>query len=401
MSSAVQQRLMVFLYVAVIALLPFGRLAELPIVCLALWGAVLLFKHFRYLLQQSWFKVFSLAFTGYILLTLISAVDSYWPEKSWLVGLASLRFYLLGIVLLFQAESRRLVEKISQWLVLLVMVWVIDALIQALLGFNLLGMTSYPGRLTGVFGQNVKLGPVLALFLPVVMIYMCQHKAWLRWLVVGLMLAVILLSGTRSAWLMSGFVLLMFWWHHVKGRRWLLFLKTASLAVLGVTALWFVSDDFQQRVERSIQLLDGGAGAVDFALADRLPIWQTAVNMYQSHPFNGVGARAFRVAYAEFASEGDVWIAQQGSGLHAHHWVLELLAETGTIGLILMLWVLVLLIKHSKHVFQNDDVWPYGVALMAAFLPVVSLYSLFSSFWSICLWWLLIMLMSGIKNAQS
>ena len=42
-----------------------------------------------------------------------------------------------------------------------------------------------------------------------------------------------------------------------------------------------------------------------------------------------------------------------------------------------------------------------GVALLAAMLPVVSLYSLFSSFWSICLWWLVVLLLLGVKHVKT
>lgn len=397
----VTRRLLAGLFIAVLALLPFGRLSELPILILAVWGLWILVSRWQQLLTQPSFKLFSITFAAYFLLTVVSAVDSFWPQKSWLVAWGSWRFYLMGVALLYHAKDPKLLPVITQGVVVLMVVWVIDALIQAGFGVNLLGLSSYPGRLTGVFAQNVKLGPVLALFLPLVMMHMCQYRAWVRWLVVVMMLSVILLSGTRSAWLMAGFVLLMYWWHHVQGRRWLLFVKAGLLAVIGVGGLWLASDDFRLRVERSMQVFDGGASAIDFALADRLPIWQTAINMYQSHPVNGVGARAFREAYGRYAEAGDVWLAQQGSGLHAHHWVLELLAETGTIGLLLMLTALWLLFRGIHGVFRDTQVWPHAVALLAALLPIVSLYSLFSSFWSICLWWLFIALMLGCRNAQS
>jgi O-antigen ligase len=387
----------VTLLVAVIALLPFGRLSEIPIIVLMLWGLVLLFRRFKILTGLNAFKPLTYTFLAYLALTSISAFDSYWSEKSWLIALASLRFYLMGLVVIYYANTA-LLRQVLKWTTVLMVVWAVDALIQSIFGHNLLGQSSYPGRLTGVFGQNVKLGPVLALMLPLVLIQMCRYRAWVRWLVVALMVLVILLSGTRSAWLMMGFGLIMFWWHHVKGRRWLLMLKTVTLTLLAMVVLWFSSNDFQQRIDRSLVLLHADVQAIDFALADRLPIWKTAINMYVDHPINGVGARAFRQVYSQYAEPGDVWVAQAGSGLHAHHWVLELLAETGTIGLMLMLWLMVVVIRYVNTDFRSDGVWPFAVALMAAMLPVISLYSLFASFWSICLWWLLIMLIAGVKK---
>lgn len=391
-------RIMVALFVAIVALLPFGRLAEVPILILSCWGLLRLLMQFSTVTASSWFKPFSLVYLSFLLLSSISSLDSLWPEKSWLVSLSSVRFYLVGVAILSQQNTSRIVQQIQQWLVVVLLIWVVDALLQAITGSNVLGFNTYPGRLTGIFDQNVKLGPVLALFMPLVLIQSYQYKQWLRWLSVLLVLVVILLSGTRSAWLMAIFVMVMFWWHHIKGRRFLLLAKVLMLAILGMTILYFVSNDFQQRIDRSAQIFHGDSQAIDFALADRLPIWQTAINMYEAHPINGVGVRAFRKAYETHAEPDDSWVAQHGTGLHAHHWVLELMAETGTIGLFLFALLMLIVFKNLRTKFQQNQVWPYGVALMAALLPVISLYSLFSSFWSICLWWLLIMMFVGAKD---
>ena len=56
-------------------------------------------------------------------------------------------------------------KKLAFWTTAVLGFWAVDALVQGVLGHNLLGQPPYPGRLTGIFGQNVKLGPVLALFL--------------------------------------------------------------------------------------------------------------------------------------------------------------------------------------------------------------------------------------------
>lgn len=393
--------ILVLLFVAVIGLLPFGRLTEIPVLILAVWGLVRLVADFKSIIKQSWFKPFTFVFLLYFVLIAVSAIDSYWAEKTWLVGLASWRFYFLGVVILSHPNACYLLHKSLKWMTALLLFWVIDALFQAWLGHDLLGLSSYPGRLTGIFGQNVKLGPVLALFLPLLLMQMNRFHQLVRWVVVLLTLLVIILSGTRSAWLMAVFVLLMFWWQHVQGRRLILMAKVLIISVVGLLILWTVSDDFQDRISRSAQVFDGNVAAIDYALADRLPIWKTAINAYQAHPLNGVGAHAFRKVYTTYADADDVWVQQNGGALHAHHWILEMLAETGTIGFVMMLLLMGMVMKHTWGFIKQPYVWPYATALAAAFLPVVSVYSTFSSFWSICLWWLLIALFLGVKYGQS
>jgi len=393
-----QERCLVTLYVSIIALLPFGRLAELPLLVLAGWGLVILVRQGSDIFKPRHIRLFTQVFAGMMLMTTVASLDSLWPEKSWLITLGQVRFYLAGLVLLSHPRCVDLCRQILKVMAVLMLCWCVDAAVQAIWGRNLLGLTSYPGRLSGLFGHNVKLGPVLALFLPLVLVWVKPRNAWLRWLVIIWLLIIVVLSGTRSAWLMAAFVMLIFWWHHVRGRRLLLLGKSLLLLVIGGVLLWQFSADFQQRIERSMQLMTGERQAIDFALADRLPIWQTAVNMYLEHPLNGVGPRAFRQAYERHASADDVWVAQHGKALHAHHWVLEIMAETGTIGLLVMAWMVWLLFNACRQRFRDPLIWPFGVALMAALLPVVSLYSLFSSFWSICLWWMLMMLCGGLKN---
>jgi len=278
---------------------------------------------------------------------------------------------------------------------MLAIFWSVDSIIQQLLCTEIFCMKAYPGRLTGIFSENVKLGPVLCLLLPIVMACLRHQKTVWRWLVVALMLTVIVLSGSRSAWIMAVFIMLMFWWHHVPGRRLLLLFKVGVLAaVLGVS-LWFLSTDFQARVERSLHVVQGTESAIDYALADRLPIWQTAWNMFEDNMFNGIGARGFRKAYSQYAAADDSWMEQGAVGLHAHHWILEVMAETGIVGLLLIMLAVFKLFAFFHKDFRKGLHWPFAVALMAAFLPIISIYSIFSSFWSICIWWVMIGAFAG------
>lgn len=405
-----QQWMMVILLVAVWALLPFSRLSEIPVLILAMTGIVVTLRHRVILSKQPWFIGITVLSGLYFLLTLVSALDSYWPQKSLLVSFASWRFYFMGVAVLWFStlkQSRRetgaysakeLSVLIGKIMAIVALFWCLDAIIQALLGYDLFARKSYPGRLTGIFGDNVKLGPVLALMLPMVLIWAQQQNRWFRWLAFIAMLVAILLSGTRSAWVMMIFIWLLFTWQHLPQRRWQTMLK-ASLMVLAITwTMAILVPDFKQRIDRSAEVFTAHDSALDYALADRLPIWHSAWEMYKKHPINGVGARAFRKAYPHFAEEDDPWVAQDGVSLQAHHWVLELMAETGTLGFVFGLALIFIYISVVKNKFKQASVWPYATALLAAFLPVVSLYSLFSSFWSICLWWLVIVSLIGVSG---
>lgn len=378
-------KFIVYLFLSVLVLLPFSRLAELPILILAIFGIYTLAKQGITVFAKPQIKILSIVYFCYFLMILLSAPDSFWQKKTLIVGVSSLRFYLatIAILVLTKSQDRKLMIPLITGLIIF---WTIDALIQYFVGFDLIGRETYPGRLNGIFGTDqVKLGPVIALLMPVVMIGLIQINSLVRWILILAMIAVIILSGTRSAWLMMIFVLFAYWLHHVKTRRFILLMKTAVVAIVLLVSLWFISPEFQNRIERSMAVLDGSQSGLDFALANRLPIWQTSWNMFSEHPINGVGAHAFRNAYSQYAESDDVWQEQGGVGMHAHHWLLEILSETGLAGLLLMIFAMYQLIKFVKLNY-DPSMWPFMVAIVCAFLPFVSIYSLFSSFWSICIW---------------
>ncbi len=382
-----RSKLVVALYLSVLLLLPFSRYAELPILILSLMGIDGVIRQWHKLKSNRQFKILFFVFVSYLAMILISAPDSYWQDKTLLVGVASSRFFFATIVMLLYVEKKHFAW-IFKLIASLILFWTIDALFQYLYGIDLIGRASYEGRLNGIFGEHhVKLGPVLALFLPVVMIALRHQKSFLRWLSIVLMVITIILSGTRSAWIMMLFTLIAYWFHHVKYRRFQLFVKALIIASVLISSLWFVSPDFQQRIERSMAMFDGSHSAIDHALANRLPIWKTSWNMIQQHPINGIGAHGFRKAYANFAESDDIWQQKGDVGMHAHHWILEVLAETGIIGLIIFIYALYKLVCFVKSNYHQHFSWAFSIALVSAFLPLVSTYSIFASFWSICIWY--------------
>lgn len=345
-----------------------------------------LVKHRKSLVKNKSFSLLSVVYFCYLGMILFSALDSYWQNKTLIVGIASLRFYFSSIALLLYLRHEHfgwLVKLISA----LVVLWSFDAILQYFIGVDLIGRSSYPDRLNGVFGEHhAKLGPVLALFLPTVMIAFKNHNPMIRWLVTLAIIVTIILTGTRSAWIMMLFTLVAYWFHHVKQRRFILLFKSFIVTGILVASLWFISPEFQKRIDRSIKAFDGSQSGLDHALADRLPIWNTSLAMIQQHPINGVGAHAFRKAYPQFASDGDIFQKNGGVGMHAHHWFLEILSDTGFIGLLLFSFALMKLIQFIRKHYNGDYSWVFLIALTSAFLPITSTYSIFASFWSICLW---------------
>ncbi len=380
--------LALWLILASLALLPFGVAAEFPVLIGALAGLV---QGLRGRLDWSrpTLRIALALGIAYWLPQFISAWDSVAAVKSWDEVALDLRFVLF---LLFVSATRWQATD-ARWLTagiaLVVVVWCVDALVQAGTGFSL-GGPATGDRLSGIFGAgNLKLGGVLAVVSAFLML-----EAW-RWRGVGaligvtlLLLVVILLAGARAAWF--GFVLgaaLVFW--HAFGRRTALLALSGLLLVAGITATltYSGSQRFAERVDRTAAALSGDMTALDHALSGRLAIWKTAWHMGRSHPVNGVGVRGFRYAYPEFAAADDPFVVGDQGAFHAHQIVLELWSETGLVGVLTWLVAGVMAWRAWRRWPRPSrrTAAPASIALVVALFPLNTHYAVYSAFWGLLL----------------
>ena len=309
------------------AVLSLGALASL---------AILAFRRFRNgtaLLSREAWALITVLFLCYWLPEFFSAFDSVDPARSWREVTLDLRYlpflWLAAMAVAHRRDRRRVLGGIA----LIAGLWALDACVQALSGWSL-GGANLSDRLTGIFGAgNQKLGPVLASLLPFALAEADRRWRGAGWVTTSVLFgAVILLAGSRASWIVFALVILMAGWYRFGRRRLLLSLAGGAL-VASVLAMSF-SSQFAGRIDRSMAAFSGDRSGLDVALAGRLSIWHAAVGMIAAHPVNGVGIRGFRDVYDQYAAPDDFFLRQgEHGGLFAHQIVLEILSETGAIGL--------------------------------------------------------------------
>ena len=380
-------------------LLPFARTAEVPVVIGAFVGALALPGRGASLLRNPAVRGFVLATLAYFLAALISAVDAVASEKSWTTALASVRLLLFGLGIMALCErarehgvpARSLTRALGIAAALPIAFWTLDALVQIVTGYSL-GGTLDADRLSGIFGaDDLKLGPMLSTLAPLLLWPLLGRSRQLLIAAYLAVLLVILLAGSRAGWVSFTVVSLAFAWRLAEGSKKRLSLWLgAGLVVAGIGAAlaYQFSPSFEVRVERTLRAGDGDA---DFALAGRVPIWTTAENMVRAHPLNGVGVRGFRHAYAEYASADDPWVdPTSGIGAaHAHQLVLELMTETGVIGLLLWVFGAVALLRVWRRTHAEPLARAPWVALAVLLFPLNTHLAFYSSFLGMVLGWLM------------
>ncbi|WP_284449580.1 O-antigen ligase family protein [Pseudoxanthomonas mexicana] len=389
-----------------VALWPAPGYAEAVMVLGALAAIVrLLLDRFRggtRLLSGAAWALTSALFAAYWLPQAISAVDAVDAGRALreaAVDLRYLPFLWLVAASVANAQARRVT---FNGLAVIVGIWTLDALAQVVSGTSPLfwGLDQLKqlisgrpmctveqiagiDRLSGFLGPcNRKLGVVMASLSPFLLFAAAARLRVAGWLLASAAIGVVvLLAGARAAWITYALVLVFSGWKLLGWKR-LLGVFGFGLVVLGVLAV--ASTQVRERILLTTHVLTADEAGVDTALSGRAQIWSAAGCMIAEHPVNGVGARGFRQAYPDCdASPGSRPAWGQGPALHAHQLVLEVLSETGIIGLLLWLAGAALAWRAWRYATPQakERARPAMLALAVTVFPLNTHLAFYSTFW--------------------
>jgi O-antigen ligase len=386
----------VLLVLAVLVLLPIGRGAELPLVAGTIAGVVLCLRR-RVDFDNAGVRLACALFACYWLAALASGFAPVDPGRTWSTIGVTLRFLPFALFACWALGDEAAWPRLGAAAAAIVVLWMLDAYVQITFGHSL-GGAAEAERVSGIFGAgNLKLGPVLATLSPFLMLA-ARARFGLRGLVLAAacLVAPVLLSGSRAAWVAYALVCVLLAWHETRRpRRFLAVMATFALGVAAITA-WALHDStrFGARVERTLLALQGTEAALDEASAGRLSIWRTALAMGAAHPLTGVGVRGFRYDYPDHAARGDRFVEQAGGRIgaaHAHQIVLEVLSETGVFGL--LSWMvgasLALRAWWRADAAARERARAPALALVAMTFPLNTHLAFYSAWWGLLFWWLL------------
>jgi O-antigen ligase len=379
-------------------LLPFGRTVEAAVLLMAIYGSWGLIKDPRSVIKDPSARLFSLVFACAWIPMLASLPDAVAVDRTAMAALYHLRFWLSGLFMirvLAQSQARRLFFFIGTAVLL---AWLGDAVLQHFTGHDILGYAAYSGRLGAMFGPgNTKFGLTLAVLAPLM-----WHGVRARFgptaaaVTIVLTVAVVFVAGSRAGWICvlvaSASWLLMR--SALTGKRAIkLAFALALVGVLGIGLGYSLSDRVKQRIDESLAIFDSSSENLHNSLIHRTWIWGGAMRMIAQHPVNGVGARGFRNAFADFARDDDPYLKMQPpqSPTHSHQLIIEILAETGVLGLggLLMLWTLLINAYRHADSCNRALLAAPAAALVAAYFPVNTHLAIYSSYWSQIVWFLL------------
>jgi putative inorganic carbon (HCO3(-)) transporter len=295
---------------------------------------------------------------------------------------------LLGILIVTATFCRRVENRY-----LVVVALLVSASLEALLGWEQFFLRHGPAsfrigpflRAYGTFAQPNPFGGYLAMTLPVAVALAFWRRPWSGWptrltmvafVATGICGIALLMSLSRGAWLgvIVGLMAL-FWAQARRGGLLVVIVIAATVALFGLDAAHVVPTVISARLDQIVRyfgLFDASRvipNSQNWAIVERMAHWQAAWNMYLAHPILGVGPGHYALAYPDFRVN-NFWIYPLG---HAHNIYLNVMAETGFLGIVAYLaqffaWLLVILAAHRRARSPIDRALAAGI--LASFVAV-------------------------------
>ena len=328
-----------------------------------------------------------------MLLALLDAEELYHSAKTTFLYI---HFLFSCIFMVSELRKKEILQKIIFGIFIIMTFFCFDATLQFFTGENLFGYPYSSTILGGMFYPKNTLAHFLALLSPVYFEYIRRHKnKYWKYICLLIYLCILLLGGKRSAWIMflSGGVLytayLIFISKTIEYKK---LLAPAILIIFVLSTLTLSYPPLQKKLIVTSGLFSGNYETINKATALRLPIWETGLIVIKSHWLNGVGARGFRHVYKDYADEDNIFLNDGRNGVtHPHLTILEIVVETGIVGLsgYILFWVI--FAKYACYLLRSK--YTSGVAwlitVMLAILPYNAHLAFYGSYWASAIWWVI------------
>lgn len=293
----------------------------------------------------------------------ITSLTSEMPVVSFKFLLARLWFvvcfYFLATQLFKKAEN----YKKFFWAYLIPLSFVVIYSIIRLAGFN---FEEKPAHwvMEPFYKDHTSYGAILAMYFPIILLFTGKsYTSYVKvfsYVLLLLFTLGIILSYTRAAWvsLVAAFVL--FGIYKLKIR----FTVLATITVLGGLILLLSWDTLMMDLERNNQDSSDNLSehvesisnvSTDASNLERLNRWSSAWRMFQERPFFGWGPGTYVFQYAPFqlANEKTIISTNAGENGNAHSEYIGPLAESGVLGLISVLAIILVVYYRGSILYHS------------------------------------------------
>lgn len=355
-----------------IALVTGPFLSDLIVSVIALFY---LSKHYKF--WEGKYKIYIILFLTYNLYLILLSIFSIDPFTSLESSLFYFRylFFSLGVVYLIDLDNKAVIY-FRRVLFVTILIVMFDAYYQLLNGRNILGygyLTDAATRFAGFFGPELVLGRYLAYLMPLAFALLSIKKNLKTYeMVIALLFLVaadvlVFLTGERSAFLLLTIstLIIITCIKRFKILRLITFILSSLIIIIITLNVPLVKE---RNIDFTISQLGMNEGKVNAFSAEHERYYKTSIAMFIDSPIFGHGTKMYRV----LCNEDKYKIHGNACNTHPHNTYLQLLAETGLVGTLPVVFVLLIivfkLIMHLYSVFtapNNRYLNDFQVCLLA------------------------------------
>lgn len=368
----IQQRSPELLVILFLALLPLDEAKHLPVLVFLVVFIVRAFKrNIPISFHLKWYVISCLLLLLPMVFSLFVAVE----KQELIQEIVRWSLYMLaGIALVLWFQERIYPAVLVYGIAAVLLFWSVDALIQYVFVQNLFGFEYNKHRLTGIFHPKMNIGNMLAHWSPflfealrrISMSSTSRFKHWI-WLFVLPVFAVILLSGSRAAWLVMLVNVLIYVLYLIyRGAlNWKVLVVSGLILIPALAFVIGSSPEMKNRFEASLGFISFDVDQMNRASSNRIPIWLDGWDVFKKNPVLGIGKDNIH-------RELDQLDTHRGSSQgHMHLFGLDVLLFTGVVGFVFYLCFLGVAVKFCWQQVKksNDLAFCAGLALLLISMP--------------------------------
>lgn len=341
-------------------------------------------------LDVVWIKVF-LIFWAYLIINSFFANDFF---NSFRGSFSLIRFLLFSLLIGFFGFKFLDIKKITKYWLIIILFVSIDLWIQFFFGKDLFGIETRTNRLSGPFGDELIVGSFIWKITMCIMPYIfyklldVSFSKLKKYLGIILFLIVsVLITGERMSFLMYVFYLTLFF------SLFLLKKKNSKRLLIFFSIFILLFSFFVSKVEivkkRYFELFDIVS---NFHGSSYGKLFVSGFELWKKNPINGVGVKNFRIE-CDIQLENRDPFQHPLCSTHPHNLYLEILSETGLIGISLFLIFLFLIYKFFLNNMskKSSETRFITYALIISFTTIIWPISTSGSFfttWNGSFYWL-------------
>ncbi|MDA7810747.1 O-antigen ligase family protein [Candidatus Pelagibacter sp.] len=362
--SNIKHKLESFLIISLPILMVVSRfMLELSLLIISISFLVKIIKQKNYFIFKNNFVYLFLFFYSILLLSfLFSDV-----KINILSILLYFRFGLYVMALYyFLNEDHKIVNYFLNTIVIIILIFFIDSLIQYYFGTNLIGLNNIePHRITSFFGEEQVMGAYVVRLFPFLLLLKnikeesSKSQVYLIYFAISASPVLMFLSGERVAmvlfFLMMSYYLIFF--IRLKKFRFLYFYISLCVLVLSIflysSNIYFdryitqtYQSIFDKNYSQNKHFLPKKYQEIDFYFlsAQHQNFIYTGMNIFKKNKFLGTGPKSYR--YVCDNKEYKI-VDVLGCNTHPHNYYIQFLIETGLVGLIFLILTYLYIIYRS------------------------------------------------------